>query len=366
MRKMLAVVLMAAMLSGVLTGCSSGKKEESTPQTGQTETEQAEAPEETGGADAGGEIEAIELKVGITTTETAPNYISAERFAETLKEVSGGKITLQLHGDGALGTVAQHFAQLKAGTLDIFVTGTADGEILENGKEFSILCTPFVFNNAEHYKKFLESDLFKTMMEKVESANGVKYVGETAINLPRGLNTKKPVYSVDDVKGLKIRVSNSPIYLTSWNILGANPVTVDGSPYMALEQGLADAQENDIAMTCQIGCAEIANYYEETEYIQQSLGLWFSQTVWDGLNETQKGWIEEALAKSCESYSQEIIDNKDATVAQAVEDYGLTVIKADEMDMDSFRQVINDNIEEIAELQGFDISLYEDIKAIGQ
>lgn len=354
MKKTLAVLLAASMTLGVLTGCGSGSSSDSTAT--------AKAPETSGE----GEEEAIELKVGITTTETAPNYISAERFAEALEEVSGGKITLQLCGDGALGTVAQHFAQLKAGTLDIFVTGTADGEILEGGTEFGILCTPFMFEDTEHYKTFLKSDLFRSIMEKVEEPNGVKYIGETAISMPRGLNTKQAVYSVDDMKGVKIRVSNSPIYLTSWNILGANPVTVDGSPYMAMEQGLADAQENDIVTTLQIGCAEIAPYYEETEYIQQSLGLWFSQVVWDSLSETQQGWIQEALAQSCEAYSQELIDNKDEVVAKAVEESGLTVITADEMDMDSFRNVISDNIEEIAELQGFDISLYEEIKALSK
>lgn len=360
MKKRLAFLLTVSMTLGILTGCGSDNSASQTSAVKEPETaDTAEAATEN-------EIGAIELKVGITTTETAPNYISAERFGEALEEVSGGKITLQLCGDGALGTVAQHFAQLKAGTLDIFVTGTADGEILEGGKEFGIMCTPFVFNDTEHYKTFLKSDLFRTIMEKVEEPNGVKYIGETAISLPRGLNTKKPVYSVEDMKGVKIRVSNSPIYLTAWNILGANPVTVDGSPYMALEQGLADAQENDIVLSCQIGCTEIANYYEETEYIQQSLGLWFSQTVWDGLNETQQGWIEEALAQSCESYSQEIIDNKDETVAKAVEESGLTVITADEMDMDSFRNVISDNIEEIAEMQGFDISLYDEIKSLDQ
>lgn len=310
--------------------------------------------------------ETVVLKLGVTTNQTAVHYTSSQAFAEELEKISGGKMSVQIVSDGALGTVAQHFAQLKAGTLDCFVTGVSDAEILQNGNDFGVMCTPFLFKSQEHYEDFINSDVFAEMMSKVEEANGVKFVGETCMNFPRGLNAKMPVYSLDDMKGVKIRVSNSPIYLTSWNVLGATPVTVDGSPYLAVEQGLADAQENDIVLSISIGCTEVCNYYMETEYVYQSLGLYMSDVTWSKLSAEQQQWITEALATSRDTFTAELFASMDETVAKAVEESGLNVISKDEIDIESFRKPISENIEKIAEEEGFDVTLYEKISALSE
>lgn len=339
MKRALAILVALVMMLSLLSGC--GAK----PAAGGDSTD-----------------EAIVLKLGVTTNQTAAHYTSSVAFAEELEKVSGGKMTLQIISDGALGTVAQHFAQLKAGTLDCFVTGVSDAEILQDGKDFGVMCTPFLFSSQDHYEKFISSDVFAGMMSKVEEANGVKFIGETCMNFPRGLNTKMAVHKLDDMKGVKIRVSNNPIYLTSWDVLGATPVTVDGSPYMAVEQGLADAQENDIVLSISIGCTEVCPYYMQTEYVYQSLGMYMSQATWSKLSDTQKGWITQALAASKTAFTEKLFASMDETVAKAVNESGLTVIPKEEIDIDSFRAPIAENIAKIAEAEGFDMALYEQIR----
>lgn len=345
MKRALAFLMVLVMGLGLLCGCGT---------TANTEQ---------GGNDGD---EAIVLKLGVTTNQTAVHYTSSAAFGEELQKVSGGKMSLQIISDGALGTVAQHFAQLKAGTLDCFVTGVSDAEILQGGNDFGVMCTPFLFQSQDHYEKFIGSDVFAGMMSKVEEGNGIKFVGETCMNFPRGLNTKMPVYKLDDMKGVKIRVSNNPIYLTSWDVLGATPVTVDGSPYMAVEQGLADAQENDIVLSISIGCTEVCPYYMQTEYVYQSLGLYMSQATWDKLSDTQKGWITEALAASKDAFTTQLFASMDETVTKAVDEGGLTVIPKEEIDIESFRAPIAENIAKIAEAEGFDVTLYEQIRDLAE
>lgn len=347
MKRALAFLMVLVMGLSLLCGCGT-----------QTDTNQ-------GTGDNAGD-EAVVLKLGVTTNQTAVHYTSSAAFGEELQKVSGGKMSLQIISDGALGTVAQHFAQLKAGTLDCFVTGVSDAEILQGGNDFGVMCTPFLFTSQDHYEKFIDSDVFANMMGKVEDANGVKFVGETCMNFPRGLNTKMPVYALNDMKGVKIRVSNNPIYLTAWDVLGATPVTVDGSPYMAVEQGLADAQENDIVLSISIGCTEVCPYYMQTEYVYQSLGLYMSQTTWNQLSDTQRGWISEALAASKDAFTAQLFASMDETVAKAEAEGGLTVIPKEEIDIESFRVPIAENIERIAEAEGFDVTLYDQIKNLAE
>ena len=119
--------------------------------------------------------------------------------------------------------------------------------MLKEGTDFSVCVVPLLFEDLDHYHKFLESDILKEMVAKVEAANGLKYMGPISDQAPRSLTTTNtPVKVPADLKNMKIRTPESPAItkmLTAW---GANPMVVSGGElFQALQTGMVDGQDND-------------------------------------------------------------------------------------------------------------------------
>ena len=301
------------------------------------------------------------LKIGSTSPAGSSHHQVLQYFQEKLKTVSGGKLDATLHMGGTLGTTAQEYAQLKEGSLDIFLTAFDTASVLKGGKDFTVVCVPFVFDDIDHYMKFVESDLCKSMIADVESQNGIHFMGVITPSLPRALSTtNKAVSTVEDVRNLKIRVPETQSIYEMWKAWGANPVIIaGGETYTALESGLADGQDNDVSSTYSSGYAEIQKYYTELNYVQQALVTWFSQKNWDSLTDEQKGWINQAMEETCAEYSV-IMEESYATSKQALIDGGVTFV---EPDLQSFKDA---TAEAVKSMDGvlFTSGLYDQIRAL--
>ena len=301
------------------------------------------------------------LKFGSTSPAGSSHHEALLYFQEKLKEVSGGKMDVSLHMGGTLGTTAQEYAQLREGSLDMFLTAFDTASVLRGGKDFTVVCVPYVFDDMDHYDKFVASDLCQSMIADVEEQNGLHFLGVLTPSLPRALSTTSvPVQSVEDVKNLKIRVSETQAIYEMWKAWGANPVIIaGGETYTALENGLADGQDNDVFATYTSGYGEIQDYYTEINYVQQSLIIWFSQKSWDKLSEEQQGWLNAAIAQTHTEYG-EIMNASYESSKQAMIEEGVTFL---EPDIDSFKQA---TAEAVKEMDGvlFREGLYDEIRAL--
>lgn len=188
---------------------------------------------------------ALVLKLGVPAPAGTVQPNTAELWADKLEAVSGGKMTIEVLAGGVLGNTAAHYSQMEQGTLDFFLTGFDTATVLKEGADFSVCVVPFLFEDLDHYHKFLESDILKEMVAKVEAANGLKYMGPISDQAPRSLTTTNtPVKVPADLKNMKIRTPESPAItkmLTAW---GANPMVVSGGElFQALQTGMVDGQD---------------------------------------------------------------------------------------------------------------------------
>lgn len=322
MKKTLSVLLVTSMVF-TLGACSKSTSQPST-EAAKTEAAKAEATK-TEAASVEEEIEAIQLKLG--TTGPAPVddvYVASTYFADAVEEISGGKITVEVVGSGALGTTAQHYAQLKEGSLDFFTTALDTGTTMVGGDDFAVVACPYLFRDMDHYQAFLDSDILSGMLAPVEETNKVVYLGPLGFRLPRGLNCTFPVRTVEDAVNLKIRTPDTASTLRVWEAMGANPMIISASElYTSLQSGICDAQENDYKTSYNNGWMEAANYYMELDYIQQGNILYISNSRWSTLNDQQKEWIQEALKKAHESFNKDsekaLADMKDKILADGFE-----------------------------------------------
>ena len=304
----------------------------------------------------------LKLKMGTTGATTGVLYKAAMDYAAKVAEVSSGKISIEVIGSGALGTTAQHYAQLREGSLDIFITALDTGTTLKGGDDFAVCVMPYLFRDSQHYSDFVESEVLHEMMAKVESENGIKYLGPMGNDFARCLSARFPVHSIADVNNLKVRVPETKSMMMVWEAWGANPMIIASKEtYTALQSGMCDAQENSLQTAFNNGWLEVAPYFMPIEYVQQGNILYMSTITYDKLTDQQKAWLEEGRASAHVEFNKWMQDSYASLVETAKEE---GVIFVDDVDIEGFKTKA---IEVAKELDGvmWTKGLYDKIAAIG-
>lgn len=355
-KKNVIAVSMVALMAFGLTGCRGSSS--SSPSTTAASAETANEA-----ASAGENIEPIELLGGCTYNTTSSSYRYCEEFASQLAEISGGMMTINWNPASTLGNTTQHYAMLKEGTLDLFSTAFDTASTLQNAEDFNALVIPYIFHDQTHYEKFMASDVFRSMLEKVEEPNNIRFMGNICTNWPRQLSTtNKAIVEPEDLKGLKIRTPESTSIVEVWQAWGANPIQVSTSElYAALENGMADGQDNNVVSLYNNSYYEVQNYLMELDYIQQANVIWMSGNTYAKLNDTQKEWWEQAVAAAWKINTDSAYEEHDICL-QAVKDAGIEVV---DFDKEAFKA----RAEEVAhQLEGslFREGLYDEIRALAE
>lgn len=347
MKKWVALTCSAMMLCGSLTAC--GQASDSGTAT-------------TAGESAEGGTESITLKVGVTAQTYGMPGRAAAYFEQRVEENSGGKIQCEVNYAGALGTTAQHYAQLREGTLDIFVTAYDTFNVLADGEDFAICVVPYTFDDMDHFKAWIESDIYTEMVGKVEQSNNIHVLGPVGELCPRGLSTTNvPVTTVADVENLKVRCPETQSMIEVWKAWGANPLILPANEiYTSLDSGICDGQENDVLTTLNSGFAEIQPYYAELDYIQQCAVAVMSASTWDKLSTEQREWVELSCEETLEGFSAEVAEEYTTAKQRMIDEFG---VEFTDVDLDSFREATQ---QAIGDMDGrlFTEGLYDSIRAL--
>ena len=174
---------------------------------------------------------------------------TATAFKEKVEELSGGSITIDIQANGVLGAESDVLDTMLGGggTIDM-ARISAFALTSYGGEKSSLLSVPFTFVNRDHFWNFATSDLAQEfLLEPHENGSGIRglFYGEEGF---RHFFTVKPISGMEDLAGMKIRVSNDPIMTGMVEGLGANPTVVAmGELYSALQTGVVDAAEQPIA-----------------------------------------------------------------------------------------------------------------------
>jgi TRAP-type C4-dicarboxylate transport system substrate-binding protein len=273
----------------------------------------------------------ITLKLGHTGAPKTIYDVVSYKLAERVAANTRGNLEIKVFGNSQFGDIAQHWGQVKSGAIDIFMTEPVLSLIIEpEPKNFIVTITPYIFENQDHYRKFIQSELFRSMMAKVEAAGNMKLIGYLGDRPPRALTTtNRKVMSPADLKGLKIRTAMLPPAVETWKEWGATPTPVAPAEiYTSLKSGLVEGQENDISYARDAKLYEIQKYFIAIDYIRSGHGAWINQKKWDSLSEDMKrGMVKSAeeTAFYINKYSEEVI-----TLAEKeIQEKGMTVLHPD-------------------------------------
>jgi len=202
----------------------------------------------------------VVLKAGGISPPTADVSIAAVRFCKLVEEKTKGKVKVEFYPASQLGNGPSQLENVTSGVQDFFISSFA--WVTRQVKDFSIMQLPYAFRDHEHLTKFMEGPVGRRLRQELIKKWNTRIISYNWWRLPRVIFAKKPIFKLEDLKGLKFRIPALPIWAKYVKAWGATPTRIAwGEYYLALKQGLVDMGES---------CAEnIYNmkFYEVAPYI---------------------------------------------------------------------------------------------------
>jgi tripartite ATP-independent transporter DctP family solute receptor len=220
--------------------------------------------------------------------------IAADIFQAKLKELSGGKMDINQFPGAQLGQEPVVLQKLRSGDIEFAITSTANASTV--APQAGVLSLHFIFRDEEHLKKVLANkditEAFRKMI--AESVQGAHVMSLMTMGM-RNMYAKKEIKSVDDVKGLKVRVQATKTEDTHFPAYGAQTVHMPfGEVYTSLQTGVVNVAENGVNVYLANKHYEVAPVLSLTEHEANNNAVWVSEKVWSSLSETEKKWVQAA------------------------------------------------------------------------
>ncbi len=216
-----------------------------------------------------------------------------DAFAAYVKEKTSGKIDIATFPSGQLGGERSMPEQVQSGTLQIAALTTA---VLQNFvPQGAILDMPFIFPDRQTAYATLDDPEVQEKIFSYFPKKGFIAIGWTENEIRDFTNNKRPVRTPEDIKGLKVRVMNSPVYLDTFKQLGASPVGIPFPEiYNALQTGVIDAQENPLMTTVLMKFTEVTKYVTRTQHCLTECIIVVSVDYWESLSKEEQKIFKEA------------------------------------------------------------------------
>ena len=275
----------------------------------------------------------VTLRASVPTPPTSVPTKALVRFADAVEKKSGGALKIRVFHSGQLGTDREGIESARMGTLDIEMTGT--GVYSSLYPNVQILDLPFLFRDAAHAKEIITGPIGDEIFRDLPKYNLVHL--STGDNGMRHLSTaSRAVRKVEDVKGLKIRVPENPIYTALWRDYGAVVVPLPiAELYMALKTGVVDGQDNAPYHVVANKVYEVQKYYSMINYMWMGLTTVMNLEKFKRLPaEHQKLLLDEARDMAVWTFGAIEEDNK--TAIETMRKAGIEVIM--NPDQDSFKR----------------------------
>lgn len=264
------------------------------------------------------------LNVGYVGRQTAPEGIAMTAFSDEVKKRSGGRIEIRQHPGGALGGDREVLEGLQIGTVDFAIPSTS--VIANFVPELQILDIPFLFRDFDHAQAVLDGPIGQEMLAKA-SAKGLVGLAFGGIGFRQLTNSKRPVTSPEDVKGLKIRTQENQIHLQVWRALGALPTPMAlPEVFTSLQQGTVDGQENPIGAILNNKFGQVQKYLTLTNHAFTPIGMVMSPSAYNALSDADKKMITEA-ARNAMRVCKEQVALVERTGVDALRQQGMQVVE---------------------------------------
>ena len=278
---------------------------------------------------------------------------TGSHFKEKVEELSGGSVVVDVQASGVLGSENDVLDAILGGSTSIDISRISAFALTSYGcNKSKLLSIPFTFENRAHFWNFANSDLAPEFLNEPQElglpVRGLFY-GEEGF---RHFFTVKPVATIDDLKGMKLRVSNDPVMNGMVEGLGANPTVVAfGELYSALQTGVVDGAEQPIANYKSNAFPEVANNLILDGHTLGAVQAVITDNAWNKLTENQQAAVMEAAADT-QAFNADLSESAENKVLDELKSSGCNVVDVPDKTpwQEACAKVISENTSDQAEL----------------
>lgn len=307
LKKVLALCLVTTMSITALAGCGgSGNNDANANSNG----------------DSG---EKIIIKIGHVVAEDHPYNLGCQKFKELLED-SVDNVEVHIFANGQLGGERELAESMQLGTLDIAIIPGVIGNFSDT---LGVMDMPYLFESKEHAYAVLDGEIGQQLAENLPTTSGFRLLSYWENGYRNMTDSRRAIYSPEDVVGLTMRVPENSVYQAFFEELGANVVAISFSElYTALSQKTVDGQENPVALIATNKLYETQPYLSLTEHFYGAAHFCVSEKSWQGYSAELQEAIQSATEEA-RDYEREQMAQLESGYVQQIKDAGTEIIEVD-------------------------------------
>ena len=268
-----------------------------------------------------------------------PTVVAVEDIGKKLEKATNGRLSVQMYPSMQLGGEKEAIEQAQVGAIAFArVSVGALGPVID---ELNVFNLPYVFRNTTHMQKVIDGPIGQDLLDKVTNSGkgliGLAWMGAGARNF---YNTKKPIKTMADLKGMKVRVMGNPMFVEMANSMGGNGVAMGyDQVFNALQTGVVDGAENNPPSFVFDNHYQVAKFYTVDEHLIVPEMVVFSKKIWDTLSKEEQALLvkfgheaQQEERKLWEVYEKQAMDKAKAA--------GIQIIEVSDADKKAFQDAV--------------------------
>jgi len=292
------------------------------------------------------------LKIAVTNTAGNPHYDGAQKLADLVIQKSGGKIQAKVFGGAVLGKDVQVLSSMQGGMIDMSMMNT--NLLVGIAKEAGLVDLPYLFESEKEAYAVLDGPVGKKIHAAFES-KGLVGLGYFDMGYYSLHNNIRPINRIEDVKGMKMRVTETPVTIETFKAFGANPVPLPYPElYNALEQKVVDGGGQPPLNMYFGKIGEVQKFYSLNRYSYTPMSILLSKRTWDKFSADEKKIIRDA-AQEASNYQREMSLKKSAECVKNIE-ATTAVNQITPMEMARFREAVMPVVDKFSKLYNEDLA----------
>src|SRR5438128_5921351 len=297
------------------------------------------------------------LKFAHVYETSEPYHTYAVWAAGEIAKRTNNKYSMDVFPASQLGNETQINQSLSLGTVDLIYTGQAFAA--RTHPPLSIGGAPYMFRDFEHWKKYSDSPVLAELLDGYFKKGGNKPIAAFYYGV-RHTTANKAINKPEDMKGLKLRVPDAPLYIMYPKIVGANATPIAfAEVYLALQNGTVDAQENPLPTIFAKKFYEVQSHINLTGHITEMLLVIVSGPLWSQLSVGEREVFQDVFREACAKATAEIAASEIRLVDEFAKKYGKTVVKSDRT---AFKQAFTKFL--VGPDVAWDKALYDKVQAL--
>lgn len=264
------------------------------------------------------------------------------KFNDLLQERTKGELKLKLFPDSTLGNAQAMISGVRGGTIDMEMSGSNNFAGLS--PVMNLLDVPFLFRDTAHAHKTLDGKVGDDLKASLEG-KGLKVLAYWENGWRDVTNSRAPVKTPADLKGLKIRTNNSPMNIAAFKVFGANPIPMPfAEVYTGLETRTIDAQEHPINVVWSAKFFEVQKFLSLTHHAYSPLLVVINKAKFDGLSpEFQQALV--SSAQEAGNYQRKLVAEDQQKIIDGMKEAGVEVIT--DLDRKAFSDALGNQVRDM-------------------